>query len=486
MNYGTNAAAELFQHTLQQHLQGIKGVKNIADDILVFGSTRDEHDRALEACLKRLSEKGLVLNSSKCSFLQTELSFFGQIFSEKGTQPDPKRAEDLANATVPTNIQEVRSLLGMANYSAKYIPNFATITDPLRELTKKNSNFRWDKVHQEAFDKLKKALVTAPVMSYFDRSKDTILTVDASPVGISGILAQQSKGTDEYHVLAYASRALTAVEKRYSQTEKEALSIVWAIEHFHLYLFGHSFTLITDHKPLETIYGHNNAKSSARIERWILRLQPYDFTVVYKSGASNPADYMSRHPTTASTSAQEKITEEYIQFLTTHAVPKAMTIEEIIKASTDDREMKGLRAAIKMNQWEIDTVKPFKSVKDELTIGPNNIVLRGTRIVLPASLRQRAIDIAHESHHGLSKTKALMREKVWFPDIDKLTKDTLDRCIPCQAVGRPAPPQPLQMSEMPTGPWQKVHIDFYGPMPTSEYLLVVIDRYSRFPIVKMV
>ena len=147
--------------------------------------------------------------------------------------------------------------------------------------------------------------------------------------------------------------------------------------------------------------------------------------------------------------------------------------------------MKGLRAAIKMNQWEIDTVKPFKSVKDELSISPNYIVLRGTRIVLPASLRQRAIDIAHESHQGLSKTTALMREKVWFPDIDKLIKDTLDRCIPCQAVGRPAPPQPLQMSEMPTGPWQKVHIDFYGLMPTSEYLLVVVERYSRFPIVEM-
>jgi len=364
LNYGTNAAAELFQHTLQQHLQGIKGVKNIADDILVFGSTRDEHDRALEACLERLSEKGLVLNSSKCSFLKTELSFFGQIFSQNGTRPDPKRVEDLNNATVPTNIQEVRSLLGMANYSAKYIPNFATITSPLRELTKKNAYFQWETAHQKAFNKLKAALTTAPVMSYFDKSKDTILTVDASPVGVSGILAQQSKDSGDYHVLAYASRALTSVEKRYSQTEKEALSIVWAIEHFHLYLFGHPFTLITDHKPLETIYGHNKAKTSARIERWILRLQPYDFSVVYKAGASNPADYMSRHPTKSSVSAQEKITEEYVHFLTVNAVPNAMSMEEVIKASTDDREIKGLRAALKLNRWYTDIVKPFKSVKD--------------------------------------------------------------------------------------------------------------------------
>ena len=138
MSCGTKAVAELFQRTLQQHLLGIKGVKNIADNTLIFDSTRDEHNRKLAAYLKRMSEKGLVLNSSKCSFLQTELSFFGQIFSKKGAQPDPKRAEDLSNATVPTDIQEVRSLLGMANYSVKYLPNFAAITDPLRELAKKN------------------------------------------------------------------------------------------------------------------------------------------------------------------------------------------------------------------------------------------------------------------------------------------------------------------------------------------------------------
>jgi len=285
-------------------------------------------------------EKELALNSTKCSSLNTELSFFGQIFSQTGTRPDLK--EDLNNATVPTNIQEVRSLLGVANYSAKFRPNFATITSPLQELTKKNAHFQWEKAHQKAFSKLKAALTTAPVMSYFDKSKVTILTVNASPVGVSGILAQQTKGSGDYHVLAYASRALTSVEKRYSQTEKEALSIVWAIEHFHLYLFGHPFTLITDHKPLETIYGHNKAKTSARIERWILRLQPYDFSVVYKAGASNPADYMSRHPTKSSVSAQEKITEEYVHFLTVNAVPKAMSMEEVIKASTDDREIKGL------------------------------------------------------------------------------------------------------------------------------------------------
>jgi hypothetical protein len=116
--------------------------------------------------------------------------------------------------------------------------------------------------------------------------KDTFVTVDASPVGLSGILSQRTHGLDDDKIISYASRALTAVETRYSQTEKEALAIVW----------GNEFTLITDHKPLEVIYGSKSAKVSARIERWILRLQPYTFKVVYKPGATNPADYLSRHP----------------------------------------------------------------------------------------------------------------------------------------------------------------------------------------------
>ena len=123
-------------------------------------------------------------------------------------------------------------------------------------------------------------------MEYFDAKKDTVLTVDASPVGLSGILSQRS-ACDAEGKVAYASRALSDVERRCSQTEKEALSIIWGIEHYHLYLYGHSFTLETDRKPLEMIYGRANSKPCARIEQWALRLQPYNFQVKYKPGPTN-------------------------------------------------------------------------------------------------------------------------------------------------------------------------------------------------------
>ena len=145
LSYGTNVAAELFQHSLQETLQGIKGVENIAEDIIVFGNTREDHDRALEECLTRLQEHNLTLNLQKCKFLKKNLEFFGLVFTEKGISPDPKKVDAFVNTKQPTTVSEVRSLRyvsevrGMANYSSKFIKNYATITEPLRQLTRKNT-----------------------------------------------------------------------------------------------------------------------------------------------------------------------------------------------------------------------------------------------------------------------------------------------------------------------------------------------------------
>ena len=235
LNYGTNAAAELFQFTLQEPLKGIANAKTIADDIIIFGQTRAEHDKALNDCLTRLKQKNLTVNRDKCKFLQPELSVFGMIFSKDGVKPDPRKIADIRNAPVPSNATEVRSFLGMANFCARFIPNFADIAEPLRRLTHKNATFVWRQEHTVAFERIKELLTSKPVIAYFDVKKDTSLIVDASPIGISAILTQ-STANEASRVIAYASRALTPVERRYSQTEREALSIVWDVEHFHIYL----------------------------------------------------------------------------------------------------------------------------------------------------------------------------------------------------------------------------------------------------------
>ena len=124
----------------------------------------------------------------------------------------------------------------MATYCAKFIPKFSDVSEPLRELTKKDQTFQWSTQHEQSFNQIKELLTSAQVMAYFDPKKETELITDASPTGLSAILMQSPPGSDDKRVVAYASRTLTAVERRYSQTEREALAIVWAIEKLHIYL----------------------------------------------------------------------------------------------------------------------------------------------------------------------------------------------------------------------------------------------------------
>lgn len=171
LSFGINSAAEIFQNTLCTALEGIEGVKNISDDIIVFGSTQKDHDTRLAATLKRLQDKQLTLNKSKCEFNKHKLEFFGYVFGEDGLSADPKKCEVNKNSPPPTNVSEVRSFLAMTNYVSRFISNYSTITEPLRQLIKKNVKWHWDKEQQTAFDKLKTDLSSDTVVTYFDPKK---------------------------------------------------------------------------------------------------------------------------------------------------------------------------------------------------------------------------------------------------------------------------------------------------------------------------
>ena len=200
-------------------------------------------------------------------------------------------------------------------------------------------------------------------MAYFDPSKPTTVIVDASPSGLGALLTQEGR------VISYASRALSSVESRYSQTEREILAVIWAIEHYHLYLYGAKFTVITDHKPLLGIF-KSQKPTSARIDRWKLRLMPYDCEVVYKPGkdAENPADFLSRHPNPVVSSPTDNTTEAYINYLCINLIPKAMKLDEVKKETASDPVLCKLSEAITHNRWLDPEVKPFVNVKDELSV----------------------------------------------------------------------------------------------------------------------
>ena len=183
------------------------------------------------------------------------------------------------------------------------------------------------------------------------------------------------------------------------------------------------------------------------------------------------------------------IADEYTNSITSAALPnpKVISLKEIQEAREKDRTLRAVRAALKTGYWYIDLVKDFRKVKDELSVDhTNKVILRGTRIVIPEELQSKIVKLSHEGHPGIARFKALLREHVWFPNMDKQVKDEISHCIPCQATTQGNPPEPLQSREMPKGPWQTLHLDFYGPLPTNEYLFVTIDSYSRYPEVEVV
>ena len=421
LNFGTSSASEIFQHAISQQIADIDGVLNISDDLVIFGKNQADHDRALHNVCKRFQEVGLTLNKDKCKMNEHKITFFGYTFSAQGISADPRKVAAIHAAPPPESVKEIRSFLGMARYCAKFIPHFSDLSAPLRALIRKNSHFSWTQKAQQAFDSIKQALTSETVIAYFDKNKETELFTDASPTGLSAILSQKTPNKDDRKIISYVSRTLSDVERRYSQTEKEALAIVWAIERLHIYLYGAKFTLFTDCKPIQMILSNPNSRPPARIERWYLRLQPYDLDVIYKNGNENPSDYLSRHigNDTKKRNADKTPAEEYVNILAHHVIPKAMTMQEIQDATLADKTLQMLIDIIEKNSWNklnaisttskgvnTDELKLFAKIRDELTVNASkNIILRGSRLIVPQTLRARAISIAHEGHQGLVKTK---------------------------------------------------------------------------------
>jgi hypothetical protein len=286
--------------------------------------------------------------------------------------------------------------------------------------------------------------------------------------------------------MLFASRSLSSIEKRYAQVEREALAVVWACERLRLYLIGKEFELIVDNKAIELIYNNPNSKPSARLERWGLRLLPFHFKIKHQPGVTNIADYFSRHAIQEIKNSEDE-EEHYINTLVDYQLPLSVRLEPVKEATVIDPALILVKQLIdgKKVNVEDQLIKPFVGIKSELSVSSEGLILKGTQIVIPKELQKHVIQIGHESHQEFEKTRQLLSRFVWFPgmyaDIERLVKS----CHVCQANSERRHYEPLKMSKMPQGSWLELAADFHGPMPCGNKLLVVIDEYSRFPIVKI-
>lgn len=480
--FGICCAPEIFQKIMQGILSPCKGCKVFIDDILIHGRTKEEHDKNLAAVMDRLKQYNILLNANKCKYGVKEVDFLGFRLSKKGVDITGAKLEALEKMMPPKTVAELRSFLGYVNFMKRFIPNMSTETAPLNELLKAGKKYEWGLGQSHAFNRLKKLLCNAATLGYYNLEDDTEVITDASPVGLGALLVQKNAKGEE-RVISYASRSLSGVERRYAQTEKEALAIVWSVEKFHYYLYGKEFTIVTDHRPLEVIFAERS-RPCLRIERWVLRLSSYRFKVVYRSGSSNVADPFSRLcQRDPEKESFDEISEMRISQITEISRPKAIKREELEAACEDDETINDVKEAMKSDEWKKE-LRRFELIKEELCFY-NNILLRGTRIVIPAQLPQKTLQLAHVTHSGEHSMKQLLRTKVWWPGIDEMVKKFVKGCRECLMNALPNPPEPLKRRELPMAPWIDVAVDFLGPFPTGEYLLIMVDYYSRYQEVEI-
>ena len=290
--FGLKISTNSFQRMLSIALSGLNTEAFLyVDDIIIFGCSLKHHNTNLIKTFDRLRRFNLKVNPQKCNFLKTEVTYLGHLITNKGIKTDPKKYDVIKKYPIPISADEIKRFVAFCNYYRRFIPKFAEIAKPLNTLTKKNTEFNWTENCQEAFDLLKQKLINPPILKYPNFDEVFVLTTDASNYALGAVLSQGEIGKDL--PISYASRTLTKHEINKPIIEKELLSIHWAINFFRPYLYGRKFIVVTDHRPLVSLFSHKNP--SSKLTRIRLDLSDYDFEIRYKQGKINTnADALSR------------------------------------------------------------------------------------------------------------------------------------------------------------------------------------------------
>ena len=467
---------------MDKRLAGIPYVKVRVDDILISGKNDSDHLDNLESVLKKLDEAGLTVNGSKCAFLQDEVIYCGYRISKEGVRPMMSNVQAVLEAPQPKNVSELRSYLGMLNYYQNYLPDLATKTESLHQLLRKGSVWVWGKEQLISFNETKKMLCSAPILVHFNPQLAIVVHADASPYGVGAVLSHVMEDGSERPV-CFASRTLSPAERNYGHIEKEGLALVFAVKKFHHYLFGHKFTMFTDHKPLLGLFAEDKGypdRAAARILRWALLLSAYNYKLEYRKGISHGnADGLSRLPI----EAELNDVSQSVSMINMMELVRAPVSEEDVQNGTKSDPLLSKVLSFVLNGWgnevgSIEGLKPYFLRRTELTT-VRGCVLWGNRVIIPEVLRCRVLAELHDCHTGASRMKNLARSFVWWPDMDSQIDRIAKGCsICCIQQNNPAR-APIHSWQYPSGPWERIHVDYAGPF-LGKMFFVVVDAYSKW------
>ncbi|KAI4891972.1 hypothetical protein NFI96_009139, partial [Prochilodus magdalenae] len=477
MPFGIISASEIYHRAMDNMLEGLEGVRCYIDDLVIWGSTLQEHNERLAKVLHRISHNGLKLNRAKCQFGVQEITFLGDKLSAEGIEPDDRKIKAILSMPRPADKKGVLRVMGMINFIGKFIPNLSVKTSALRELLHDSTEFKWTTRNEREWNALKATLTKFPVLAYYDPAKRQKISTDASKDGLGAVLLQEEG--DSWKPVAYASRSMTKTETKYAQIEKECLGLAYGLDKFHCYVYGlPTFTVETDHRPLVSIIKKNLNEMSPRIQRLIMKLQRYDFELIYTPGKHLVlADALSRAPVIDEVSSTEKEIDNHINMIVESLPVSEVKAKQISDELDKDSELQTVINNM-LSGWPRGSCPKYYHFRSELSVA-NGLLLRDSRIVIPHSLRPEILRQIHEGHLGVEKCKRRARSAVYWPGINRDIENMVGKCDTCNKYQSKQAREPMLIPDLPTAPWEKVGTDLFH-CNGKDYLLV-IDYYSNFP-----
>ena len=471
---------------MESLLQGLDGVICFLDDILITGTSRQQHIITLKKVLEILQGAGLKVNKNKCLFFQDKVNYLGHIIDQHGLHTCPDKVNAIVNAPSPSSVTQLKAILGIINYYGRFIKGLSACLQPLYNLLKKDVKWEWSQACEKAFLKIKSIMSTTPILVHYDPKKELRLTCDASDYGLGVMLTHIMPDKSEKPI-SFASRTLNDTERKYSQIEKEGLAIIYALSKYNQYLYGRNFTLVTDHKPLVNIFHPKKGiplYSANRLRRWAVILSNYQYEIEYVKSHENKADFLSRLPLKSDSLLPNDFKDinsfNFVNYCNNrdinidHKLIQKETSNDTLLTQVINFMKKGWPKFKKLNK----DITPFYNYRTGLSI-ENDCLLWNNRLCIPFKLRGKILESLHRSHLGMVKMKSLARSYFWWPKMNEQIEAIVSSCESCKFYRTNPPKSNVNLWKWPKQQWSRLHIDYLGPIK-GKFYFIILDAYSKW------
>ena len=456
--------------------RGYLGIDTYVDNVFIFTETFEEHIETLKAFFETAADHNLSLKPEKCELGFKEMDILGFHVGNNSVAPSKENGQKLLDFPVPNTKRRLQGFLGLANFNRRFIPHYAELTKPLTEILSDKVRYIWTDKQQQAFEKIKATLSSAPALGLPDFRKPFVIQSDASDVAVGGMLYQTGADGNPI-VIGYHSKTLKKSQKNWTVTEKEFYGIKVCVEKWRVYC-NNKVIFRTDHEPLKYIRKHKDSRG--KIVRWILELESIDYTIEYVKGSDNTvADAMSRVEIPDSSDSREDEVDVYE--LQTEGT---LDITRVKAVQLTDKAINYVVGRIKANKKV--TKGPFRTTKGiHVTDG---VLKKGEKIVVPESLQLQIIREIHGQYHdGIENTMLALRARFWWKGMAKQTEQMVQgchTCLSCKAQGNPK--AEMVVTDYKEKILEAISIDV-GHMRESKNgnccFLLIVDRASRFATV---